>query len=65
MYVNAYNAIWYLYDELAHCLYYMLIGVTYEYALVYIVKEKWYVPLNVMICEVGCESWLLLGYLIK
>ena len=38
MYEYAYNGTLYAYDELAHCLYYMFIGVTYEYVLVYIVK---------------------------
>ena len=54
MYEYAYNGTLCVYGELAHYWYYMLIGVTYEYVLVYIVNVWYYVFLNVMICEVGC-----------
>ena len=40
MYEYAYNGTWYVYGELAHCGYYMLNGVIYEYVLVYIVKDE-------------------------
>ena len=59
MYGYTYNDMWYVYDELAHYWYYMLIGITYEYMLVYVVKVWWYVLLNAMLCDVGGSSWLL------
>ena len=59
MYEYVYNGTWYVYDELAHYWYYMLIGITYEYMLVYVVKVWWYVLLNAMLCEVGGWSWFL------
>ena len=65
MYEYAYDGIWYVYDELAHCWYYMLISFTYEYVFVYIVKVWWYVHINAMLCEVGGLSWFLWGYLIE
>ena len=63
MYEYAYSGTWYVYDEPAHWLYYMLIGVKDEYVLVYIDNVWVYVLLNVMSCEVGALSWFLLSYL--
>ena len=53
MYEYAYNGTWYVYDELSHCWYYMLISFTHEYVLVYIVKV-WYGD----ICQDSC--WVTL-----
>ena len=51
MYEYVYDEIWYVYEILAHCWYYMLVSPTYGYMLVYIVKVWWYVLLNAMIRE--------------
>ena len=64
MYVYAYNGTWHVYDDLAPWWYYMMIDFTYEYVLVYIVKEWWYVIVMIFYenLDVGydscCVTWL-------